>query len=384
MKDHEKRFADRIRSVREASAGLANAGARLDLGVRNAWGTMDKQASEYAMRLAQTTQEYAQNISRKEAASTYQEAEIFHQDAVRALNDIILTVRRYVPKLHRMLKPEMATINSSLTRLEKSITDLGTALDGSPGLKLESLTRDVKALQEKQVDLLRLRSEEDAKQALEEASLAREKEFQSRIQELLGASEFLELRKYEESLKYKEDEIRQLLQPLTKPLLKLERAAASKQTASVNVKALRDLIESPIDAVVTGQRFAIMQLLDILEESLGEGKLEILERKRRKAEEAIAAIKQGALDRTRDEYIALQANTQETMRQLRSKGLLDIRDEINQRLAEIHAEIAAVATRQRELRRKREDLDRAISKLKASVESQIIKFAHESVTISRD
>ena len=384
MKDHEKRFADRMRSVREASAGLSNAGARLALGVKNAWGTMDKQATEYAMRLAQTIQENAQNLSRKETGSSYQDTEVFHEDAVRALNEIILTVRRYVPKLRRMLKPEMATINSSLMRLEKSIMDLGTALDASPGLKLEALNRDVKTVQEKQVELLRLRSEEGAEQASLEASSAREKEFQSKVQELLGAPEFIELRGYEESLKHKEDEIRQLLQPLIKPLLKLERAAAAKQTVSVDVKALRDLVESPVETVVTGQRFARMQLLNLLEENLGAGKLELLERKRRKAEEAIEAVKQGALDRVRDDYLTLQANTQETLRQLKSSGLLDSRDELNQQLDEIRSQIAEIGTRQRELQRKSEDLEKGISKLKTSIESQISKVAHESVTISTD
>jgi len=59
MKEHEKRFGDKIRSVREASAGLNNAGGRLAAGVKNAWGTMEKQVVEYGIRLAQTIQEKA-------------------------------------------------------------------------------------------------------------------------------------------------------------------------------------------------------------------------------------------------------------------------------------------------------------------------------------
>jgi len=384
MKEHEKRFGDKIRSVREASAGLNNAGGRLAAGVKNAWGTMEKQVSEYGMRLAQTIQENAQNISRQEAASSYHEAGIFHQDAVRTLNEIILTVRRYVPKLQRMLKPEMAALNSSLVRLEKSITDLGTTLDASPGHKLESLNRDVQTIQEKQRELFRLRSEENAEQALIEATSARQTQSESKEQELLSSPEFLELGKYEESLKRKEDEIKQLLQPLTKPLLKLERVAATKQGPSVDMKALRDLVDTPIETVIAGQRFASMQLLGLLEENLTAGKLEILDRKRRKAEEAIEAIKQGALDRARDEYLTLQANTQETLRQLKSKGLLDKRDELNQQLKETRSQIQAIETRQRELRRRTDELTIVVSKLKTSIESQINKVAHESVTISTD
>ena len=85
MKDYEKRFADRMRSVREASTGLNNAGARLGLGVKNAWGTMDKQASEYGMRLVQTIQENAQSLTEKKASSNFHDAGIFHQECCQSI-----------------------------------------------------------------------------------------------------------------------------------------------------------------------------------------------------------------------------------------------------------------------------------------------------------
>jgi chromosome segregation ATPase len=185
-------------------------------------------------------------------------------------------------------------------------------------------------------------------------------------------------------LKLKEDETRQLLQPLIKPLLKLERAVAAKQGPSVDIKTLRNLVDTPTDAVLTGQRFAIEQLLNVLEQALATGTLELLERKRRKAEETIQAVKEGALDKARDEYLTLQANIQETLRQLKSKGLLDKKDELNQQLAEAHSQIEAIKARQKELQRRIEDMRIMISKLKTSIESQISKIAHESVTIRTD
>jgi hypothetical protein len=384
MKDHEKRFADRMRSVRDASGALGNAAFRLGSGVKNAWGTLDKQTSEYGMRLVQVLQESTQSLSRRETRSDFHEAQSFHQDAIKALNEIILTVRRYVPKLHKMLRPEMATLNSSLVRLEKSIMDLGTALDGSPGLRLESLERNVQAVQEKQAELLKLRAEEEEERALLEANSNQEKELLSEEQALMSSPEFLELSTYEGSLRGKETEIKQFLQPLMKPLVKLERAVAAKQGPSVDIKALRDLVDRPIETVATGQRFANMQLLDVLDETLGTGKLEIEERKRRKAEEAIQAAKNGALDRMRDEYLALQANTQETLRQLKSKGLFDERDALNQRLAETRSRIEVIKTRQKESQRRIDELAKTVSKLKTSIESQISKVAHQSVAISSD
>ncbi len=179
MKDYEKRFADRMRSVREASTGLNNAGARLGMGVEERLGNHWRSKVEYGMRLVQTIQENAQSLAEKKTSSNFHDAGIFHQDAVKALNDIIMTVRRYAPKLHKLLRPEMTGLNSSLMRLEKAVMELGTALDGSPGLKLESLQREVEEVQLKQADLLKLRSEEDAERVLLQATSSRENELQS-------------------------------------------------------------------------------------------------------------------------------------------------------------------------------------------------------------
>ena len=381
MKDHEKRFGDRMRSVREAFTAVNNAGARLGVSVKNAWGTMDKQAAEYGMRLAQVIQDTAQNLARKDSSANFHDAGIFHEDAIEALNEIILTVRRYVPKLRKIPKPEMATLNSSLNRLERAIMDLGTALDGSPGHKLESLQRDVQMIQEKQAELARLRSEEEAERAALESAKDLEKEIQSREQDLMSLPEFRELTNYQESVQRKEDEIRQCLQPLIKPLLKLERAVAEKQGPAIDVKALRDLVDSPVETVVTGQPYATTQLLNVLAEALDTGKLEVLERKRRKAEEAIQSIKEGALDKARDDYSTLQANVQETLRQLKSKGLLDKRDELDRQRSETRSQIEALETRLKELQRRVDELGKTVAKLKTTVETQIDKVSREPVAL---
>jgi chromosome segregation ATPase len=384
MKKHEKRFADKEKSLMEASSGLASAGARLETGVQNAWGSMEKHASEYAMRLAQILQENAQKLSQRETTAGFREAENFHEDAVRVLNEVIRTVRRYAPKLHKMLRPEMSMLDSSLVRLERSITDLGAALDESPGIKLEALQRDVQAIGDKQSEFLRLRSEQDAERSLLEATSSREEELKSRERQLMSYPEFLELRKYEKSMELKEDEIKQLIQPLIKPLLKLERAVTTRQGPAIDVRSLRDLVDSPVETVMAGQRFASMQVLSALEQALGAGQLEIVDRKRRKAEEAIQALKQGALDRTRDEYLALQANTQETLRQLKSKSLLDQRDELNRELAETRSEIESTKARQRELQRRIDEMEAAISKLRTLIESHVGDISHEAVTITSE
>lgn len=381
MRSHEKRFGERLKVVREASLGLDNAAKRFASGVKNAWGTLDKTALEYGMRLAHNLEETAQDLSRKDTASNYQNTESYHETAVEALNRTITTVRKYVPKLRKGLKTEMAALNSSLAKLENSIKALGTALDESPGIKLQLLKREAELLVRRQDDLVRLRSEEQQESTSFEATSDRERELLSEKEALTSGPEFLELKRYEDSLKSKEDEIKQFLQPLAKPLLKLERVASAKKGSQIDLRTLHNLLERPVETVATGQSFATIQLLDLLEQALQRGELDIEERKLRKAEDAIAKVRDGAIDRMREDYMALQANTQETLRQMRGTGLLERRDRLDGLLSETHTERERVLTRQRELQRRIDELSGSILKQKASLESQISKFAHQSVNI---
>ena len=384
MKDHEKRFADRIRSVRETAGGLGNAASRLAMGVKSAWGTLDKQTSEYAVRLAQTLQENAQNLSRMEPTSDFHSTETFHQDTVKVLNGIIVTVRKYVPKIPKTLRLEMTILNSSLTKLEKSVRELGKALDDSPGLRLESLRRDVETLLQKHTELAELKSEEQKKGASLEETFNREKRLKSEDNLIMSTPEFLELHTYEDALRLKEDEIRQFLQPISKPLLKLERARAAKKGEAFDIKTLHDLVEKPIETVVAGQLFATNQLLASLGNALRNGELRLEDRKRRKAEDVIEGVGNNALEKLRAEYLALQANTQESLRQLKSKGLFDKRSVLEEQLAQTRSQIEVIRARQKELQRRNDDLSKSLSKLKTAIETQISKVAHQSVAIAID
>jgi hypothetical protein len=381
MNDHEKRFAERTKTVKEAANGFSSAATRFSLGVKNAWGTLDKTASEYGMRLAQIIQESSQDLTRKQVTSSFEDTEKFHEESVEALNKIIITIRRYLPKLHRALKAEMAALNTSLARLENAIKALGNALDDSPGLRLRSLQRDVQLLVQRQEEAIKLRIEESkAKETLDQAA-TRERDILSEKERLTSLPEFLELKRYEDSLNLKEDEMKQLLQPLAKPLLKLERAVSLKQGPTVDARTLRNLIDSPVEAAVTSRSFDITQLLDSVEDMLSRGQLKIEERKRRRAEETIQSIKEGAIERLREEYLALQVNLQETQRQLRAKGLLEKKDNLNQKLTEEHLQKEARLAQQKELQRRIDELTRTILKEKTSLESQISKLTHKTLTI---
>jgi hypothetical protein len=381
MKDHEKRFLERVKAAKEAAIGLNNAAVRFESAAKGAWGTLEKTTSEYAIRLAQVIQENAQDLSKKEAVSKYQDVEKFQDYSVQKLNKVIINVRKYVPKLHRALKTEMATLNSSLAKLENSIRALGAALDQSPGTKIESLLLEVQQIMQKQDELLRLASQERKEATTLQTISEQERQILSEKDSLLSATEFTELKRYEESLRLKTDEIRQFLQPLTKPLLKLERAASMKQAPSVDMRILRDLIERPTETIVTCQSFAVMQLLRSLEKELRQGTLEFEAKRRRRAEETISMAKEGAIDKMREEYLTLQANVQETIRRLKSDGLMDKKDRLDELLRKKNTQIEELAARKRELERRKDDLMKSVLKQKGTIESEVSKISDERISI---
>jgi hypothetical protein len=382
MKDHEKRFADRLKAVREASSALSSTASRFASSVKNAWGTMDRAASEYGMRLAHTIRETAEALAQSNPPSNFLDAEKAHEESVRALNKIIVTTRKYMPKLHRGLKTEMAALNTALAKLEISVRALGDALDGSPGAKIESLRRDVEILARRQDNLAGLKEEE--KECIEELEslLERQKGLQQQEDELTSQGEFLELNRYREEARSKEDEMRQLLQHVTKPLVKLERVVSAKQGPSVDMATLRGLVESPVETLATAQPFSIIRILEQLDEAIAAGLVDLEERKKRKAQDAIESVKKGALDDIRQQYVTIQANIQETLRQLRANGLLGKSDKLEELLANARKDKASLSARQREVGRRIGELSNEIFRQKTNLESELSKLARRTITIN--
>ena len=380
MKDHEKRFDERIKDVKQAAGNLSNAAVRFNSAVTNAWGTLDKTTQEYGARLAHIIQANALDISSKKTTSNYEDVERFYEQSIQTLNKTIVNVRKYIPKLHRALRPEMATLNSALAKLENSIKALGTALDKSPGTRLESLRRQAEQIIQKQAELMKLRSLEHDEAEVLQASSEQESKIARERESLLSTPEFLELKRFEDALKLKGDEIHQFFQPLTKPLLKLERMATFKQ-ASVNIQTLRGLIDKPTETVVTSQSFTIIDLLNALEEKLSQHALEFEEKKRRKSLETISTFRAGSVDKMREEYLALQANLQETIRQLKSKGLLEKKEGLDRQLEEERIHIEKTSEKKKEINRRIDDLVRTIDRQKSVVESQISALTARGIVV---
>ncbi len=381
MRDHERRFQDRIRSVRDACNALDSAASRFEGAVRNAWGTMDKSASEYGTRMAQTIEESTRNLSRQQTSSSYEDAERFHKDSIDALNTIIKTVRRYVPKLRRGLRVEMAALNVALGKLETAVRSLGTSLDQSPGSKVGPIRKNILHLAGAHDELQKLKIEEAEVEKSLEANEVKEREVLRAAEEFSSNELLLELARYERSLIAKDEEIGQFLQPVIKPLTKLERNESNSSTQTVDLVTLRSLVERPTETLTTGQIFALVQVLSQLDEALRHDRLEIEERRRRKAEDTIREAKEGALGRLREDYLTIQANVQETLRQLKAAGLLEKKEKLEQRQASVADEKEHLTSRRLELQRRAESLTNALVKQKKSVEHEIKQLTSKDLEI---
>ena len=384
MREHEKRFAERIKSTRDAANSLDTVAGRVGGAVRNAWGSMDATASDYGMRMVQSIREIAQELSRTESAPAFTDAEKFHETSVDSLNKIIKTVRRYIPKLHKGLKTEMAALNSALGRLESSVRTLGTALDDSPGRRIEATRREVQSLIEKHSELEGLRTEEQATVASLQAISQKENELRATEEKLTSQEPFIELQHYEDSLKMKEDEIKQFFQPVTKPLVKLERINLPRGSPPIDSKTVHNIVEAPVETVSSGQSFLITQLFDRLDEALLQGKVEVEERRRRRAEETIREVKNGAIEKMREDYQTAQANVQEMLRQLKAKGLLDQKEQLDRQVADTTHEKERISSRRDDLHRRIEELGKSILRQKTSLEEQITKITKKPCSILAD
>jgi DNA repair exonuclease SbcCD ATPase subunit len=381
MKDHEKRFVDRIRSVKDACNTLESAASRFETGVRNAWGTMDKTASEYGTRMAQTIEEAARGLSRRQTSPEYDDVEAFHRESIEVLNTIVKTVRRYVPKLRRGLRVELAALNASLSKLEAAIRSLGMAIDQSPGEKIESVRRDVQLLKHAHEELVKLRNDRTEQSKALEATESEEKATIATTQEFDSNAMFRELARFKDELSAKEDEIAQFFQPMIKPLTKMERKESGEKSKTFDLTTLRDLVDRPVATVVTGQTYAIVQLLAQLDEELQRGSLEIEERRRRKAKEAIQQATQGAIEKLREDYLTNQANVQETLRQLRAEGLLDKRDEAEQHKAAIESKKQQLMSQMTEVNRRIDAISKTLLREKQSIEQQIRQVTGKEIKI---
>jgi hypothetical protein len=380
MKDHEKRFTDLIKSIKRSSIELSTDSRKFGSGIKNAWGRIDKATLEQGLRLTQLIEETNQDLLDKTSGSTYLEAEKFHQDAVDASNKIILAIRRYVPRIHKMLKSEISALNSSLLKFEEAINALGESLDRSPGSKLNPLQRDVERLMQSDELLIRTRLQQEENRKQIELATNQEKELLLQKETFLDHPKFQELSLTRTKLASQKDRMDQLTQPLMKPLLKIQRNMINQETPLVDSEILRNFIDNPVQSILTAPRSINLQILQALENSIRQGTVEIDERKRKRVEDSVNEITNKI-----DNFLAANLQCEETVRRIEQElymnGLQTKRDQLDEALNNKSAQIQNLTTVRAENNKKIDELTQTITKLKSAIESQILALSGEHAMI---
>jgi len=379
MKNHEKLFSEKIRNIRRSVDEISSVSEKLDLAIKNAWGSLDKTTSEQGIRLTQTIKESARELAKQELDPNYKNSEKYHETAVEIQNRIILSIRRHVPKLHKVLKTDIATLYSTLSRLENSINNLGTALDGSPGRQLESLETEIKHLLEKAQAAKELESEN---QAIDEAlrKITNDEKGLTDQQNLLHSrEEFRQLQNCEDSLKTEKEKISQFLQPLAKPLRKFERTLPENTT--IDRDLLTKLIETPSDTLLKTSPQTLESIFKALNNPLTEGKLGIEERKRKKALEVIETATNDELGKLQKSLHSIAQDAQTARNKLKTDGLFDTDEKLKEQLSKTQLEKEQLVTTRDSNQRKIEELGKFISKQKTMIETKIMKLSGQKVII---
>ena len=378
MRGHEKRFEARIKSVKRASDELSAVASRLHLSIRNAWGSLDKTTSEQGLRLIQTIKENTSQISNQPVPTDYKGLENLHKATVEASDKIIVTIRRYVPKLYKAMKTEIAALNSSLTKLETAINEFGKALDDSPGSEIESLKTEISTLLHAEQTRMELVADNSLIRQTLTSSTDEEKSLIHEQEAMMSNDGFRQLRELEDASRAKEEAIEQFLQPVVKPLKKYERISDEK---SIEHRTLTRLVEDPRAAISETDTQTMLRVFNGLNGALSRGELGIEEKKRKKAEEVILSITQGNLERLRTEQLTIQHRIKKTIDELQATGLISRKEKLTEAITKVHAKTIQFNTQLAENERRIDTIAGTILKEKQQIEKEIAKLAKKSIVI---
>ena len=137
---------------------------------------------------------------------------------------IVKTYNKYVPSIIRAVKSESSALEDSITALSQNVTELGQVLESSNLRELHFIADDADRLVQNAHEL-NLKTNEIHQ--MKETSMrlqAQEERLQSDLSSLSHDRTIKELNHIEEEARQREAEILALLEPLLKPLRKIDRA----------------------------------------------------------------------------------------------------------------------------------------------------------------
>jgi predicted nucleic acid-binding Zn-ribbon protein len=287
---------------------------------------------------------------------------------------------RYIPSIIRTVKSESSILEDSIATLSQNITELGQVLDSSKLKELQLIAEDADQLmgtaQELNLKTDEIEQTEEDIRRLQDRGSALQEDLST-----LGRDHALkELDQIDQQARQKEAEILLLLEPLLKPLRKIDRSDNKALEGSSKVIVTK-VVESPLASVIEIPASEMRQMLISVYELLASDELLLDQRRKRKASESIQVLQAGALDRFREDHGILEANRREVLRQLKGSGLYDKWLSVRTQLDDLNMEI-------KERRGRITELESQVARLRASVlagkeriESALKKVLDEQLSI---
>lgn len=373
-------FSSALKRVLRTVGSVEKAAANLREAVGRAWGTLSKPAEQHGVRLSEQVLDACRSMAAHRPDASHDELRRFQEESVQAIRAIVKAYNRYVPSIIRVVKSEASTLEDSIASLSQSVTELGQVLDRSSMKELQLIANDADQLVQTARELsLRMDEIQQTKEVAKKLE-DREAKLQDDLSLLSSDQALKELNQTEQQARQKEAEILALLEPLLKPLRKIDRAD-SKELEGPNRATVNRVVESPLTAVLEIPVGEMRELLGLVYQLLERDELLLDQRRRRKAAEAIQVLQAGALDRFREDHDILEANRREVLRQLKGSGLYDRWLSVNKQSSDLRTEINECNGRITELESQETRLRASVLTGKEKVESALKRVLNERVSI---
>ncbi len=370
---NEKRILRSVGSVEKAARNLREA-------IGRAWGTLTKPAEQHGIRLTEQVLDACRSLAASKSHVSYDELRKFQESSVQTIRTIVKTYNKYVPSIIRAVKSESSALEDSITALSQSVTELGQVLESSNLRELHFMVDDADRLVQNAREL-NLKTNEI--QQMKETSMrlqVQEERLRNDLSSLSHDQAIKELNHIEEEARQREAEILALLEPLLKPLRKIDRANEKAQEGLSRV-IVSKIVENPLGAVLETSAGEMRDLLISLHQLLERDELLLDQRRKRKAADAIQALQAGRLDRFKEDLGILEANKREVLRLLKGSGLYDQWLSVHSQSNDIRTEITQCKNHIAEMESQEARLRASLLGDKERVESALRKILNRQVSI---
>jgi hypothetical protein len=379
-RSYRGKFSSELKQVFRSVGSVEKAASNLREAVGRAWGTLSKPAEQHGARLSEQVLDACRSLAARRPEPSYDELRRFQEESIQTIRAIVKVYNKYVPSIIRAVKSESSILEDSIATLSQNITELGQALDSSKLKELQLIAEDVDQLigtaQELSLKTDEIQQTKEAVRRLQDRGSA----LQDNLSTLGRDRALKELDQIEQQARQKEAEILALLEPLLKPLRKIDRAD-DKTLGGSSKTIVNKIVENPLASVLETPAGEMRQLLISVYELLESDELLLDQRRKRRASEAIQVLQAGALDRFREDHGVLEANRREVLRQLKGSGLYDKWLSVRKQFADLRIEINERQGRITELESQEARLRTSVLAGKRRIESALQKVLGEQVSI---